>query len=510
MQGDGGARSGAPEPPPGGLTGVRLSGDHARFSSDAILQLFESIPVAISITTGPDHRFVYVNGHYRRALVPGSGDPIGRKMHDVFGGHVRRDIFELRDRALAEARIVTAMEEPVPPRSEEPSMYWDITYFPLLDEGGAATGILAFAVDVTEKVVARREAEHRADAEKARAEETALDRARLALALEATDLGLWEWNVETGEVVWSNRQKAIWGLEADRETSYELWRDSIHPDDRESVLGRIGRTLDPTSGGDQRMEHRIVRPSGAIRWIASRGRMIYDDKSGRPLRLIGTVLDITNRKTADAKLREALAAKEILLKEVNHRVKNSLQLVSAMLALQSARSDDARLKALILEAQTRVQVVASVHERLYRSADMQSVDLDVFLKSLCQDVERAVLQETDAITVEVRTEPMTIGNDRAVPIALILNELLTNAIKYAYPLRNGAVEVTLRNLPEGMGCLTVADSGVGLSPDFADRRDAAFGFRIIEGLARQIGGEVEVADRSPGASFVIRFKTGAG
>jgi two-component sensor histidine kinase len=194
---------------------------------------------------------------------------------------------------------------------------------------------------------------------------------------------------------------------------------------------------------------------------------------------------------------------------VNHRIKNSLQLVSSMLALQIARSDDPDLKRYILEAQTRVQVVASVHEQLYRSAELQSVNLDVFLQALCQDVERAVQQATDAITILVRAEPMTVGSDRAVPIALILNELLTNAIKYAYPERRGVVEVSLDRLPEGSGYLTVADSGIGLPPDFAARKHGSFGFRIVEGLARQIGGEVDIQERAPGTAFAIRFETGA-
>ena len=153
------------------------------------------------------------------------------------------------------------------------------------------------------------------------------------------------------------------------------------------MLGRLEHTLDPSSGGDQILEHRIVRPSGAVRWISSHGRMIYDEKTGRPLRLIGTVLDITRRKRAEAELRQALEAQEILLREVNHRIKNSLQLVSSMLSLQSGRLDDPEMRALIQEAQLRVHAVAAVHERLYRSEDFNSVDLDVFLETLCRDLE---------------------------------------------------------------------------------------------------------------------------
>ena len=492
----------------GALSGVRLTGAGPQFSSEALFQLFESIPVAISITAGPTHRFVYANSHYRRALVPGAADPVGRDMQEVFGTRLRTGIYTLRDKAFEEGRIIAAPEEATPASSKSPSMSWDITYYPLRGDAGDVAGILTFGVDVTERVAARRNAERRAEEERERAEEASFDRARLELAVEATDLGIWEWNVGTGETRWSERQKAIWGLDPEYDASYEYWRASIHPEDRDEVLGRVERTLDRESGGDQRMEHRIVRPDGGVRWIASRGRMIYDEKTGKPVRLIGTVRDITEQKSAEMALKDALASNEILLREVNHRIKNSLQLVSSMLSLQSLRSDDLEVRRLMQEAQSRVQVVAAVHERLYRSQDVRFVELDTFVEMLCRDVERTMTEASDAIVVDVVTESMTIGNDRAVPVALVLNELLTNALKYAYPERRGVIEVSLRHLADGMVSLRVADRGVGLPADFAERQGASLGLRIIEGLVRQIRGELGIAEQKPGCAFEITFDVG--
>ncbi len=487
------------------LSGVRLGKDGPHFSSTAIFQLFDSIPVAVGVTTGPEHRFVYANRYYREALVPDAADPAGRTLREVVGDLLEPEAYRLRDRTLREGRVVEVLETPIPEKAGGWIMYWDITLFPLLDERGVARGVLSFAVDVTGRVKARMDAEVRVEAERRRAEEATLDRTRLSLAAEATGLGIWEWNVETGDTIWSDRQKAIWGLEPGHPASYEYWRASIHPEDRETVLGRLQNTLDPSSGGDQMLEHRIVRPGGSVRWISSHGRMIYDD-TGKPLRLIGTVLDITRRKKADEALRLALESKEILLREVNHRIKNSLQLVSSMLSLQSGRLDDPQLRAAIQEAQLRVQAVATVHERLYRSEDFKSVDLDVFLETLCRDLQKSVADEDgDAIAVEVTAEPVTIANDRAVPAALILNELLTNAIKYAYPERSGTVTVALKKLDEGRVSLTVADDGVGLPEAFAERRHASLGFRIIEGLVRQIGGELDICGSKPGTAITVTF-----
>ena len=490
------------------ISGVRIGTAGVEFTSAAAFQLFEHIPVAISITAGPEHRFVYANSRYRAAVEPGFGSILGRSMREVFGEGLRDEVFSLRDRVLADGLALTIEEEAVPPRSDRPLIYWDITYHPLVGEDGEPSGILTFAVDVSDKVFSRDAAEQRAAEERSRAEGATLDRARLALAVEATELGIWEWNVLTQDTRWSERQKEIWGLAPGQATSYELWRDSIHPDDREAVLARVEQTLDRASGGDQRMEHRIVRPDGETRWVASRGRMIYEEGSGRPLRLIGTVLDITDRKHAEEELKAALATKEILLREVNHRIKNSLQLVSSMLSLQGQRSASPELRQHVQEAQSRVQVVAAVHERLYLSADANVVELGPFLETLCREVERSVIAPDQSIRVEVEADPVTIGNDRAVPLALILNELLTNAIKYAYPGGTGTIEVRLKAEPEGRAVLEISDAGIGLPANFDERQAASIGIRIVAGLARQLGAELDIVRRDPGVSFNIALATG--
>jgi PAS domain S-box-containing protein len=506
MRGTGLAADSFRELPIGALPGVRLN-EAGLECSPALLQLFEVIPVAICITSGPDHRFVHTNRRYRRALFPGAESPDGRLVEEAIGLRAGPEIYRLRDRVLAEGRVLSGAELQVETTAGD-TVYFDITYFPLQDDGGGTAGILTFAVDVTKEVKARQEAERRAEEEAERAREILVERTRFALAVEATDLGIWDWNIETGEVHWSARQKEIWGLEPDAEVTYETWRDSVHPDDRERVLATVSRTIGEGSGGDQRLEHRIVRPTGGVRWISSRGRMLYDERTGRPLRLIGTVLDITNRTHADQQLKEALAAKETLLREVNHRVKNSLQLVSSMLSLQSARSGDAEVRRIVQEAQSRLQVVAAVHERLYASPDVGSVELDKFLETLCRDIERAIVQPDDRLVVGVTAEPVVISNDRAVPLALILNELLTNAIKYAYPDRRGTIEVDLRRVPDGQVRFCVSDQGIGLPDDIEERQKTSLGLRVINGLVRQIHGELRVGSGNPGASFEILFDPG--
>jgi two-component sensor histidine kinase len=178
-----------------------------------------------------------------------------------------------------------------------------------------------------------------------------------------------------------------------------------------------------------------------------------------------------------------------------------------MLALQSGQSAQAEVRRVVRDAQARLQIVAAVHERLHRSEDIRSVDLAAFLEGLCRDIERG-MQGENAVGVEVRAEPLTIGNDRAVPIALILNELLTNAIKYAYPDGRGVVRVRLETRAGGSAFLSVSDDGSGLPADFEMRRNRSLGFRIIEGLAQQMRGQFRVLEQARGAGFEIAFDAG--
>jgi hypothetical protein len=144
------------------LSGIRLNEEELSLSTGGLLQLFDQIPVGISISAGPRHRIVYANRLYRKALVPGAGDPVGHEVAALFGDALTPEIYQNRDQAFAEGRVISVHEEPVLPGPDGPVMYWDCTYFPIADERGAIAGLFLFAVDVTEKVVARRLAEERA------------------------------------------------------------------------------------------------------------------------------------------------------------------------------------------------------------------------------------------------------------------------------------------------------------------------------------------------------------
>lgn len=249
------------------------------------------------------------------------------------------------------------------------------------------------------------------------------------------------------------------------------------------------------------------------RWRIARpdGTEVLAIGSARPVRgadgnLIGAVLTIrddTARKTAEDALADASRIKDMLLHEVNHRVKNSLQLVTSLLMLQAGKAGSPELKQSLLEARTRIGVVASLHQRLYSTEEHDRVDLASYLLDLGNDTI-AALDGSDRIKLAFTcTDSVFLPLDRAVPLALILSELITNAVKYAFVGdRTGTIDVIL----DGQGtdiAITVGDDGVGLPDGFDPSKSHGLGMRIVTALTRQVRGKLTVLRRPAGAAFLL-------
>jgi two-component sensor histidine kinase len=200
----------------------------------------------------------------------------------------------------------------------------------------------------------------------------------------------------------------------------------------------------------------------------------------------------------------ALAAeREVLLREVNHRVGNSLQIIASLLHLQanSATQDD--VKAALTNAMGRVAAVAQVHRRLYTSQDLKSVSLKAYLDSLLEDLRRSA--EGNKMTrLTLEAEPIEIDPDRAVAIGIIVNELVMNAVKYAYPDGAGPIHVELKALGDNIE-LAIADDGVGLNVK-ADPRSTGMGQRIVSAMAAKLEADVERDPAHSGTRIVLRFR----
>lgn len=218
--------------------------------------------------------------------------------------------------------------------------------------------------------------------------------------------------------------------------------------------------------------------------------------------------DITERKREEDKVRESLREKEILLKEIHHRVKNNLQIISSLLNLQSAHIRDPRALEVFKEGQGRVRSMALIHEKLYQSEDLARVDFSEYISNLAAYLFRSYEVHAGAVALNVEAEDVLLGVDTAIPCGLIINELVSNSLKHAFPGGGGgSINIRLRPADPGSLTLTVADDGVGLPEGFDARRTSSLGLQLVNTLARQLGGEVLVSEGA-GAEFSITFRKG--
>jgi len=234
-------------------------------------------------------------------------------------------------------------------------------------------------------------------------------------------------------------------------------------------------------------------------------RFPFVDAAGRNL-LGGVAVDISEQVRADRALTAALASKELLLKELHHRVKNNLQVISSLLSIQADSLPDADAREALQETLKRVQSIALVHERLNHEEDLDQLDFQEYAEALSRDLFYCYRADSDLVRLRFDLSSVALGLSQAIPCGLILNELVTNALKYAFPAgRTGELRVALACDENGVVKLTVADNGIGLPPGFVFANSSSLGLRIVNILSRQLGGTMEHASAG-GTTFSLTFQ----
>jgi two-component sensor histidine kinase len=213
------------------------------------------------------------------------------------------------------------------------------------------------------------------------------------------------------------------------------------------------------------------------------------------------------RERHERNLNAALERHQFLLKEMNHRVKNSLTIVGSVLHLQSSQANNAELTGYLQQAANRVTAVARAHDLLYQGSDIEWLDLGKYIVSVCKDLDASVAQCNIHCSVDMGIE---IATDRAISSALIVNELVANACKYAYPDGSGDVWVAICRVGESGFSISVRDEGIGFDADFEPRKGKGLGMRLVSAFAQQLGGTVQINPRNPGAEFVVSIPHSAG
>ena len=290
---------------------------------------------------------------------------------------------------------------------------------------------------------------------------------------------------------------------------------------RDELLGQAVEILVPeryrhTHVGhrDGYSQHPKTRPMGAGQNLFGRrkdGSEFPVEISLSPLEteqgtLVTSIIrDITERKNAEEQIQSSLREKEVLLKEIHHRVKNNLQVTSSLLKLQSGYIQDPQAQGMFAESQNRIRSMALVHEKLYQSSDLSRINFAEYVESLAALLFRSYGIESGQIQLHIEGSGIFLSVESAVPCGLIVNELLSNCLKHAFPNgRRGRVEVRIGRGPGEQLLLVVADDGVGLPPTLDVEKTESLGLQLVRTLAQQLDGHAQLV-RGERTEFNITF-----
>lgn len=263
----------------------------------------------------------------------------------------------------------------------------------------------------------------------------------------------------------------------------------------------IGQVL--TTGQIVKREDKLTGRSGRTIWLDSTFMPLYNE-AGTAYAVLGVSHDITDRKKMETQIEASLQEKDYLLKEIHHRVKNNLQVISSLLSMQARKATDMKVKQTLTESQNRVKSIALVHEKLYQSRSLDRIEYADYLNKVVNHLFESFNVNPAQISWKVNAKEVDVNIEQAVPCSLILNEMITNSLKYAFPEgRKGEITISFV-LEDNRYTLDYRDNGVGVPEGAHLERTGSLGMQLIHGLTRQLDGTVTI-DTSSGVHYTIIF-----
>ena len=335
--------------------------------------------------------------------------------------------------------------------------------------------------------------------------EVALRKSELRLneAQRVAHVGSWELDVITHELWWSDETYCIFGYaKGEFGNTMEAFFETIHSDDQKFM-----QKVTEASWYDEKpfdADHRIILPNGEVRMVHEQAEVTFDE-SGQPIKMIGTVQDITEHKQAEEQIKASLKEKETLLQEIHHRVKNNMNVVSSLLKLQANNIDDQQTKGILKDSQNRIFALSAIHETIHESEKLSEIDLKKYLFKISTSVFQSSSVDPEKVKLRTDIEEVPISINQASPLGLTINELISNSLKYAFPdEKEGEINVSMKKQDKEIE-LIVMDDGVGIPEELDWKNSKSLGLKLVRTLVEnQLDGSIDL-DNTNGTKFTIKF-----
>ncbi len=488
------------------------------------------------------YRYILINKQYQRLFHVTLDEISGKTDHDLFPKDIA-DQFLANDSNVLGTQLPMELEETVL-QNDGIHTYISVK-FPLLSSDGIPYGVCGISTDITER--------------KNIEEQLRRSESQLAESQVVSKIGSWDLNLISQELDWSDETYRLFDKDPEQfKPSYDEFIRMVHPDDLKTMQNNYNNAL-AVDGKPYHVVVRIINDSGRV-WMMEASGEVRRGKENNPIRFLGTAQDISEHQKTEEKLRSAyeelkvtqkaslnvmddlvrrrieldtsLQQKEVLLKEVHHRVKNNMQVIISLLRHQSDCQDDKKLVKILNESQNRIKSMSLIHEKLYSTEDLAHVDFNDYVTNLANDLFRFYKINTSIISLSIDVRNVMLNIDTAIPCGLIINEFVTNSLKYAFPFdsvqgvsdnKKCRVEISMctktaikpeisasieRQKSETEFELILSDNGIGIPKEIDYRNTETLGLSLIFNLTEhQLGGKIEL-DGSNGTRFKIRFRDG--
>ena len=473
------------------ITGRKQTEQALRENQVILKQILDTLPQAVF---WKDKKGVYLgcNQTFVRACgLSDSGEVVGKTDFDLPWSKAETEAYRADDAQVISTRIPKLnIIEPLH-QADGTRLWVSTSKMPLLDAQQEVRGVLGIYDDITERISA----------------EQALMNANEAL-IGHFNMGMVGMCVTSPEKGWIEVNEHLCRMlgYTKEELIHLTWADLTHPDDLDADIALFKQVL-AGARDSYELDKRYIRKDGQV--VYTTLYVTCQRKQDGTVRyFLASLVDITARKQMEESLKQSIKEKEVLMQELQHRIKNSLMVASSLLALEEGNLPDERTRAIFASTQARLNSMAGIYEQLYRGGGIDRVALHQYIQRLVSELSHSYIAEEQSLRIETHLHEVQIDLKRALPLGIILNELVTNAIKYAFPVgiswpeQPGVISVALIKTGKEVQLL-VSDQGVG-APD-AVPHGGGTGLELVRMLARQINGKFDI-DFTGGCTARVTFQ----